>query len=76
MSVAFIVYQLCDKDRLATECLEEYIRKNQEYRFSTKLFCVLEEHGINEKNFLDHTITQLVLIELQKWYDYLESDSD
>ena len=76
MSVAFIVYQLCDKDKLAMRSLEDYIKKNQEYRFSSKLFGVLEEHGINKKNFLGHTITQLVLSELQKWYNYLESDSD
>lgn len=73
MSVAFVVYQVCDKDRLAPESLEEFLKKNQEYGFSSKLFCALDEYGINENNFLNHSIEQIVLKELQGWYDYLDS---
>lgn len=76
MSVAFIVYQLCDKGRLVVGSVKEFMKKNQEYSFSSKLFNTLREHGINEKNFLSHTITQLVLKELEGWYDYLGSKSD
>ena len=74
MSVAFIVYQLCDKDRLAACELEDYIKKNQEYGFYSKLFFALTENGINEKTFFNHTIAQLVLKELQGWYDCLDSE--
>lgn len=69
MSVAFVVYQLCDKNRLASVCLEEYLKKNREYDFSSKLFHVLADHGVNEKTFLNHTITQLVVDELEAFYD-------
>lgn len=75
MSVAFIVYQLCDKDRLAVVCLEEFIKRNQVYGFNERLFCALAERGVNKNNFLGRTITQLVLSELQEWYDYLDCKS-
>ncbi len=75
MSVAFVVYKLCDKDRLATVCLSDFVKKNQDYNFNAKLFHSLVEHGINEKNFLGHSITQLVVDELEKFYDML-SEAD
>lgn len=68
MSVAFVVYQLCDKNRLATVCFEEFLKKKYEYDFNANLFRVLTEHGVNETNFLDHTITQLVIDELEEFY--------
>ena len=38
MSVAFVVSRLCDKDSLATVCIAEFLKKNQEYNFNGKLF--------------------------------------
>lgn len=76
MSVAYIVYQLCDKDKLATVCLEDFLKKNREYNFSSKLFCALAEHSVNEESFLNHTITQLVIDELEKFYIILSGVGD
>ncbi len=78
MSVAFVVYKLCDKNRLSTVYIEEFLNKIQEYDFNSKLFCVLNEHGINEKKFFDSTITNIVIDELEKFYSILsrEEDSD
>jgi hypothetical protein len=78
MSVAFVVYKLCDKNRLSTVYIEEFLNKIQEYDFNSKLFCVLNEHGINEKKFFDSTITNVVIDELEKFYSILsrEEDSD
>lgn len=76
MSVAFVVYQLCDKNSLATVCFEEFLKKKQEYDFNAKLFRVLTEHGVNEKNFLDHTITKLVVDELEEFYSILSGAED
>lgn len=73
MSVAFVVYQLCDKEKLARVTLEEFLRKNQEYDFNEKLFNTLEQHGINEKNFLGYRITQLVIDKLEMFYNQLVS---
>lgn len=75
MCVAFIVYKLCDKDRLAGVCLEEFLKKNQEYNFSEKLFCALATHDVNENSFLGYTITQLVIDELETFYNILSGES-
>ena len=74
MSVAFIVYQLCSKTRLAVVSLEEFIKKNQTYSFNEKLFCALAEHGVNKNNFLGHTITQMVVDELESFYKILSGE--
>lgn len=76
MSVAFVVYKLCDKNRLATVCLDEFLQKNQEYGFSAKLFSVLDKHGINEKSFFTNTISQLVIDELEDFYRFLSGAED
>ncbi|MFR1342746.1 MAG: hypothetical protein ACLSA9_03270 [Anaerovoracaceae bacterium] len=71
MSVAFIVYQLCDKRRLVSVCLEEFLKKNQEYDFNSKLFHALADQGVNAKNFLNCVITKLVIDELEAFYNIL-----
>lgn len=75
MSVAFVVYKLCDKSRLAGVCLEEFLKKNQIYNFNEKLFCTLAEHDVNESNFLGYAITQLVINELEAFYDILSENN-
>lgn len=40
-----------------------------------KLFRVLAEHDINENSFLGHTITQLVIDELEAFYNILSEES-
>lgn len=75
MSIAFVAYRLCDKRKLSTVSIDEFLLKNQEYHFNKKLFCSLEQHGINKKNFLHHTITQLVIDELEKFYNILDSSN-
>lgn len=76
MNIAFVVYQLCDKHRLSEVSLKEVLRKNHIYSFNDKLFCKLAEYGINEKNFLGYTITQLVHDELGKFYNKLSGKVD
>ena len=76
MSVAFVVYQLCDKNRLATVCFEEFLNKKQEYDFNAKLFRVLAEHGVNEKSFLGNTITKFIIDELEAIYSILSGAED
>lgn len=76
MGVAFVVYQICDKSRLAGVCLEKFLKKNQTYNFGDKLFCSLAAHGINEGNFMEHTITQLVIDELEVFYNILSGENN
>ena len=75
MCVAFIVYQLCDKDRLARVRLEEFIKRIQTNSFSEKLFCTLAKQGVNKNNFLGHTITQMVVDELEVFYKILSGEN-
>lgn len=74
MRVAFVVHHLCDKDRLADVCLEEFLKKNRMYNFNKKLISTLTEHNISENNFLGHLIRQLVIDELEKFYDFLSKE--
>lgn len=61
MSVAFVVYHCCDKDKLSIVSLTELLRKNQKYNFNSKLFHALEQCGINQDNFLNHKIAPLAI---------------
>ena len=55
--------------------LEEFLKQIQAYNFNEKLFRVLAEHDINENSFLGHTITQLVIDELEAFYNILSEES-
>ena len=76
MSVAFIVYGLCDKNRLATTGFDVYLKKIEEYSFDEKLFTILDEHGINEKNFIEHPVAQIVANELENFYSMLSETEE
>ena len=47
------------------------MQKKLKYNFSAKLFNTLNEHGINKNNYLGHTIAQLVIDELEGFYNFL-----
>lgn len=51
MSVAFVVYKLCDKNRLSTVYIEDVLNKYRSMISIQSCSAVLNEHGINEKNF-------------------------
>ena len=68
-----IVYKLCDKKRINTTDLNSFLTKSQEYSFSDKLFNTLSARGINENNFTNYPIRQLVVEELEKYYDWMET---
>ena len=76
MSVAFVVYKLCDKNRLAKVSLDEYLDCVQKYGFNKRLFDDLEKNGINEHTFLNHTITNLVKEKLEEFYNVLTASVD
>ena len=74
MSVGFVVYKLCDKSKLDSVCLEDFLEKNKIYNFNDKLFNALTNYKINEKNFFKHKITQLVIDELDAFYNFLSGE--
>lgn len=71
MVIAFITSQLCDKEKLATVSFEKFLTISQEYHFSDNLFNVLNQHGINKNNYHNYRISDLVNMELNKFYDKL-----
>lgn len=60
---------------LTQKMIEEFLKQIQAYNFNEKLFRVLAEHDINENSFLGHTITQLVIDELEAFYNILSEES-
>ena len=74
MNVGFVVYKLCDKSKLASVCLEDFLEKNKIYNFNDKLFNALAKYKINEKNFFKHKITQLATDELDAFYNFLSGE--
>ena len=62
MSVAFVVYQLCDKEQLAKVDLKLFLEKKREYDFNKKLFCILAQRGIDENSFLKHGLLKLIVV--------------
>ena len=71
MSTAFVVYQLCDKEKFALVSMNEFMKKKEIYNFNDKLFGALKAHGITENNFLDHSIRDIVIGELEQFYNML-----
>ena len=61
------------KKRINTTDLNSFLTKSQEYNFSDKLFNTLSAREINENNFTNYPIRQLVIGELEKYYDWLET---
>ncbi len=76
MHVGFVVYKLCDKSKLASVSLEDFLKKNRMYSFNDKLFKSLGKHNINEKNFLKPKIIQLVIDELEAFYNKLSEGNN
>lgn len=74
MSIAFVVYQLCEKEKLNVASLEVFLRKNKEYNFNANLFRAMKQRGIDETNFWRHSVTQLVIDELEKFYAALSDE--
>lgn len=72
MSIAFVLYNLSDKERLNVLGTKEYIDKIKEYDFNSKLLGAFETKGINYTNFIKFSVTQLVTEELEKFYNFLK----
>lgn len=72
MSVAFAVCKCCNREKLIAVSFDEFLRIKQEYQFSERLFCYLNRHGINEQNVFDHEIWELVVEELERFYEALK----
>ena len=70
MSVAFVLYRICNKEELGKCDVETFLRRNNEFQFNDKLFESLEERGINKSSFLKHNVTKLILDLLSEFYEF------
>ena len=70
MSVAFVLYRLCNKEELGKCDVETFLRRNNEFQFNDKLFESLEERGINKSSFLKHNVTKLIFDLLSEFYEF------
>ena len=71
MSIAFVLYNLSDKDKLNVISTKDYIEKIKQYDFNSKLFDTFKTQGINYDNFTKFSVSQLVTDELENLYEFL-----
>ena len=72
MIIGFAIYMSCDINNLAPINIDVFLEKVQEYDFTHVLFSKLEESGVTNDNFSQHSIDQVVTEELQEFYKYLD----
>lgn len=75
MSIAFIIYQCYDKEKLSSVPLEEYLSIIQEHDFNNKIFQELNNQGINQKNYLENDISPIIADELKALYEKIDAQS-
>ena len=73
MSIAFVLHNLIDKERLSKIKTKDFITLNEKYDFNKKLFECFESNGINQDTFLRHEVGSLMIEVLENFYVWLES---
>ena len=68
MSIAFIIYNLCDKDLLSQAGLKTFLVCRDRSSFGKRLYSTMEAHGINHKTFLRHPVSEFVNTALVELY--------
>lgn len=71
MSVAFVVYNLCDKKKLSQAGFSSFLSCRDNIRFSDKLFASLEEKGITYETYLSYSIREHVSKALLELYELI-----
>lgn len=73
MSMAFVLHNLIDKERLSRVKTKDFIALKDEYNFNQKLFNCFEVNGINQETFLRHDVGSLIVDSLNRFCLWLES---
>lgn len=71
MSIAFIVYNLCDKKKLSQAGFDSFLSYRDNMRFSDKLFTSLEEKGVTYETYLSYPIREHVSNVLLELYELI-----
>lgn len=76
MSMTFIIYNLCDKDKLSRAGFKTFLACRDSIHFSEQLYRTLEAHGINHNTFLLHPVRDLVNAALLDLYAIISADGE
>ena len=71
MSIAFIVYNLCDKEKLSQAGFAIFLSCRDKISFGDKLFASLEEKGITYETYLKHSVGEYVGNALLELYEII-----
>ncbi len=74
MSVAFLLYKLCDKSQLSTIDSNDFLLKKQSYGFNNKLFKRFDLQRIADGNGYDISIADEIDEELECFYKYISNE--
>lgn len=71
MYVAFMLYQLSDKNILGSVCLEDFLIKKHEFMIDKKLLQEFMKANITAQNFFQHSINKPIEDMLAEFYNLL-----
>lgn len=74
MSVAFILYKLCDKSQLSTIDTNDFLLKKQSYGFNDRLFKRFDLQRIADGNDYDISMAKEIDEELECFYKYISNE--
>lgn len=74
MSVAFLLYKLCDKSQLSSIDSNDFLFKKQSYGFNDKLFKRFDLQKIEGGNGFDISIKKEINEELECFYKYISNE--
>lgn len=74
MSMAFVVYNLCDKDKLSQAGFGAFLSCRARIDFSNYLYNTLYSQGINSKTFLKYPVKNHVSTALLRLYDLINAE--
>ncbi len=71
--VAFLIHELIDKDAVALVPIKIFLQRKKEYDFESKLKQAFSKNNIDIKDFSLSELTPIIISELEKLYDYINS---
>ena len=71
MSIAFIVYNLCDKEKLSQEGFITFLSCRDKMRFGDRLFALFEEKGITHETYLKYPVREYIGNALSELYEFI-----
>ena len=74
MSVAFLLYKICDKSQLSIIDTNNFLIKKKSYGFNDKLFKRFDLQRVEDGNDFDISIVKEINEELECFYKYISNE--